>query len=249
MEKLKIWGKIPLKKNSNYEFVVHNVRLQLNSNSDILAFKIAAPDEEIEDAELNRVVGRAPEMHILPALPDRTLVLKPKTNLSVLPFTTFKFFVYLPITFQLYAGSVKAENMVFERELKHLSSTWFGEPNDGELCYALYTSFDTEINPEKKGNDFVICPIEIANNSKEILEIKRLAVRAIHLNIYGNGNIMISNKVKIKYNGYETLSDVQFTKSATSSIPNLKQVAQARVPEGHAIFKRSFQLIRHITQF
>lgn len=249
MKKSLIWGKIPLQKNSSYELVIQDVKLVLNSSNDVIAFKHTRADEFIGDAKVNRVVGKAHEMFILPALPGRTLVLKPKTNLSILPSTTFKFYVYLPVTFQLYAGVVKAENKVFEHSVESLSSTWFGEPDEGELCYALYTSFDTQINEDKKGNDFVICPIDIINNSKEILEVKRLAVRGVHLNIYTNDELMISNKVKIKYNGFESLSDIQFSKTATGSIPNLKQIATARMPEDNTVFKRSFQLIRHITQY
>jgi hypothetical protein len=95
----------------------------------------------------------------------------------------------------------------------------------------------------------VICPVEISNSSKETLEVKRLAVRGIHLNIYANHELMISNKVKIGYHGFEKLSNVQFSKNVTSTIPNLKQIASARIPENTTIIKRSFQLIRHITQY
>uniref|UniRef100_UPI003216D4A6 DUF432 domain-containing protein n=1 Tax=uncultured Draconibacterium sp. TaxID=1573823 RepID=UPI003216D4A6 len=249
MKKTFSWGKVDLPKNSSRELFINDARLQINSNNDVLAFKLAGVKEDMEKVELNRVVGKANEITIIPALPDRTLILKPKTNLSILPATTFKFYVYLPATFQIYAGTVKPDNKIFEQTIENLSSTWFGDPNEGELCYALYTSFDTLINDEKKGTEFVICPVEITNNSKETLEVKRLAVRCVHLNIYANNELMISNKVKIKYNGFDTLSDIQFAKSATTSIPNLKQIAAARIPENNTILKRSFQLIRHITQY
>lgn len=249
MEKKLVWGKIPMQKKSSHKLTVQDVLLQLNSNNDILSFKLTTENESIDEAEISRVIGKIQEVLILPALPDRTLVLKPKTNLSILPSTTFKFYVYLPATFQLFAGSAQAENKIFEHAQENLSSTWFGEPNDGELCYALYSSFDTEINEEKKGNNFVICPIEITNNSKESLEVTRLAVRGMHLTIYANHELMISNKVKIKYNGFETLSDIQFSKTVTPSIPGLKQITAARIPEDKTMLKRSFQLIRHITQY
>ncbi|MCY1722091.1 DUF432 domain-containing protein [Prolixibacteraceae bacterium Z1-6] len=249
MKKSFTWGKVALQKNSTNEFLINNIRLQFNSKNDVLAFKLVSPEEDMDEAAINRVVGKTSEITLLPALPDLPLVLKPKTNLSILPATIFKFYVYLPVTFQIYTGTVKSENKIYEQAIENLSSTWFGEPNEGELCYALYTSFDTEINNEKKGNEFVICPIEITNNSKETLEVKRLAVRGVHLNIYANNELMISNKVKIEYNGFETLSDIQFAKSATTSIPNLKQIATARIPETHTVLKRSFQLIRHITQY
>lgn len=249
MKKTLIWGKIPLQKDSKTELEILNYRLLLKLDNDVLTFKLAAPNEKMDEVVLNRLVGKARELSILPALPDRTLVLKPKSNLSILPETTFKFYVYLPINFQLYSGTAKPENKVFEHAPTNLSSTWFGEPNDGELCYALYTSFDTEINKDKIGNEFVICPVEISNSSKEPLDVKRLAVRGLHLNIYSNNQLMISNKVKIIYNGFEKLSDIQFSKKVTTSIPNLKQIADARVPENSTVLKRSFQLIRHITQY
>nr|MDA3853019.1 hypothetical protein [Bacteroidales bacterium] len=200
MKETLIWGKIPLKDSLSHEIVVQNKRLVFSSKNELVSFKIATSDSNIEDAVLNRVVGKVQEMHILPALPDRPVVLKPKTNLSILPFTTFKFYVYLPATFQLFAGATKTDQKIYEDNIENLSSTWFGEPSEGELCYALYTSFSTSINEDKKGNDFVICPIEVNNNSKEPLEIKRLAIRGIHLSIYANNELMISNKVRIKYN-------------------------------------------------
>lgn len=244
-----VWGKVPVKKDSAYDILIHDVRLSISTENDILSFNLGSAQESNEGAMINRIIGKTQEMHLLPTLPDRTLIVKPKRNLSILPATSFKFYVYLPVTFQLYAGVVKPENKVFEHAMGNLSSTWFGEPHDGELCYALYSSFDTEISPDKKGNNYVVCPIEIANNSKEILEVKRLAVRGIHLNIYTDGELLISNKVRIKYLGLDALSKVDFSKSATSTIPNLKQIATARLPENKTTLKRSFQLIRHITHF
>lgn len=243
------WGKVPLQKDSSYELNILGITFQLNYCDSVVSFKLASENETIEEVETNRIVGKVQNLFILPALPDRPLILKPKRNLSILPNTTFKFYVYLPVTFQLYSGNVKTENKVFEHAVTNLSSTWFGEPNDGELCYVLYTSFDTSISDKRKGNEFVICPVEIANNSKEILEVKRLALRGVHLNIYSNKELMISNKVKIEYNGFNALTNVQFAKSVTTSIPNLKQIADARIPENKTVLKRSFQLIRHITQF
>lgn len=250
MNKSLIWGKIPLQKDSVFEVDIQDVKLSLSSgHHNILSFKLFSANDTSDDVMVNRVIGHAQDIFLLPALPDRPIILKPKTNLTILPSTTFKFFIYLPVSFQLYSAAVKPENKVFEYAPTHLSSTWFGEPNDGELCYALYTSFDTEINKDKMGNEFVICPVEITNSSKETLEVKRLAVRGVHLNIYANSQLMISNKVKIEYNGFEKLSDVQFSKNVTTSIPNLKQIAAARIPESNTVLKRSFQLIRHITQF
>jgi hypothetical protein len=249
MKKSLIWGKISLPKDSSVETKIQNVRILLSSNNKMLSFKLLSNDDAADDIMINRVIGQVHDLVLLPALPDRPIILKPKTNLSILPLTTFKFYIYLPVSIQLYASMVKPENKIFEYALANLSSTWFGEPNDGELCYALYTSFDTEINQEKIGNEFVVCPVEISNTSKETLEVKRLAVRSIHLNIYANDQLMITNKVKIGYNGFEKLSDVQFSKTATTSIPNLKQIAAARVPESSTVLKRSFQLIRHITQY
>jgi len=244
-----LWGKIPLQANSEMELSVQNKKLLLISSNDFVSFKVSAPEKTLEEAELSRVIGKAQDMYILPALPDRPVVLKPKTNLSILPATSYKFYAYLPATFQLFAGAVREDKKIYEKKIEQLSSTWFGETTEGELCYALYTSFDTSINADKKGHDFVICPIEVSNNSKDILEIKRLAIRGIHLSIYGNNELMMSNKVKIKYNGFESLSDIQFAKNAPSSAPNLKLIAAPRIPENNTVFKRSFQLIRHITQY
>lgn len=249
MENLSLWGKLPLKKNSSIEVLIHDMVLSLKAENDICSFSLATQGKNDEEPVANRVVGKLQDMFLLPALPDRPLVLKPKTNLSILPGTRYKFYVYLPVTFQLYAGMVKPTARVFEHAFTDLSSTWFGETHDGELSYALYSSFDTEISPDKMGNDYVICPLEVFNSSKEVLDIKRLAVRGIHLDIYSNGELLISNKVKIKYLGLDVLSNVEFSKSATATIPNLKQIASARVPEDKTILRRSFQLIRHITQF
>lgn len=249
MEGLSIWGKVPLKKNSTLELVIDDMTLSLRDEGDICSFTLASESKGDDELIANRVVGKMQEMYLLPALPDRTLVLKPKANLSILPATRYKFFVYLPVTFQMYAGMVKPSTMVFEHALADLSSTWFGEPHDGELSYALYSSFDTEISPSKRGDNYVICPVEIYNNSKEVLDIKRLAVRCVHLDIYSDGELLISNKVKINYLGLDTLSNVEFSKTVTTTIPNLKQIASARAPEDKTILRRSFQLIRHITQF
>lgn len=248
MEKSIPWGKIAIKSDSAYNVCVNDVYLTFLTFKDVCTFSLQTEDNVLESSE-NRVVGGVQDVFLLPALPDRTLILKPKTNLSVLPGVRYKFYVYLPVTFQIFAGGVRPEQKIFEYEPKSLSSTWFGEPHDGELSYALYSSFDTDINDAKAGMRYAVCPIEVFNSSKEVLEIKRLAVRGIHLNIFTDGVMLITNKVRIKYLGINTLSNVEFSKTITRTIPNLKQVASARVPEDKTILKRSFQLFRHLTQF
>lgn len=249
MEKLFKWGNIPLKKDSIFDFHFNNLHLKISDKNEIFAFEMIYHNGEVDEVVQNSVLGKVNEVDLLPAFPDRPLLVKPTFNHYILPSTSYKFYVYIPITVQMYNSSVKSQNKIAEYASIKLSPTWFGDSTEGELCYVLYSSFDTNINEDMKNSNFIICPIEIHNKSKEVLDVSHLALRVMFLNIYANDELMISNKVRISFNGMDAVSDVNYNKTAISSIPDLKQIASARMPENNKLLKRSFQFIRQMSQF
>ena len=50
MKETLIWGKIPLKDDLSHEIVVQNKRLVFSSKNDLISFKIATSDSDVEDS-------------------------------------------------------------------------------------------------------------------------------------------------------------------------------------------------------
>lgn len=187
--------------------------------------------------------------YIMPATPDRPLIIKSSKKISILPGMNLDIFIEIPVWIQLYSSSVKAENLLLEFPSTQLSSTWFGDPDNGELAY----SYPNEIyfRPEDidplEGN--AICPIRIKNESDITLELHRLSVPIVQLNLYANEKILCTNEVNVRYKGEDYTSEIQIAGSNPAISEGLKLLANARIKSSRNFLKKSFSFIRSIADY
>ena len=76
-------------------------------------------------------------LSLLPALPDRAVVIRPDAPISVLPRESGTFYVSIPVWLNFIVGPANRRYGMAEIPSVILSNTWFGDPAAGELCYSL----------------------------------------------------------------------------------------------------------------
>ena len=192
----------------------------------------------------------ASSIHILPAMPDRAVVVKPDKNLAILNGTTIEVFLLIPVWLRIYASSVKDENLLLEFPTTDLSSTWFGAPDNGELAYSLPANalFDT-IGLTDSANSTAICPVKINNESGAVLNFERLSVPAPQLNLYSKENQLFTNEIRLKYKGEDNQNEVQIINGSPSIAEGSTHLSSARIKDSKGLFQRSFYLIKSFTQY
>lgn len=183
-----------------------------------------------------------------PVLPDRSIVIRPESVISIPIKREAVFFVGIPIFIRLYA-SVKKENknMMAELPTEILTNSWFGDPWEGELCYGLHTRARTTINGENFYPSRVICPIKVKNQSEAQLLFERLCLRTRFLNIYQGKNHLWSNLIKVNYKGGNRFSEIDYGSSAPNYDEAIQRIGQARQSPVKGLLVRTFDSIRSMT--
>lgn len=139
------------------------------------------PDTE----EVRRwLVGDPAPLAILPAMPDRPLVVRPAASLSLLPGSAGSFRVAIPCWARF--GLVRGDGVTTLEETPTvvLSDTWYGTPFDGLLCYAMRTTARRQMEDLLPRRHRAVCAVEVRNRGTEPVLLERLCIHAEHLAVY-----------------------------------------------------------------
>lgn len=195
------------------------------------------------------ITDDANSLFILPALPNKPLVLKPINSFILLPSASKQLYVHVPIWVQLYAGSTKKENMLTEFCTLELSGSWFGDTDNGTLAYALPSELQVEHKPELIKPNETLFPIHITNNSSQQLDFQRFLIQFDFISIYQTKGHLYSNELKVRFKGELNSSDANYANQAPTVAPGAELLCQPRSPERNNMFKRSLFIFKSLTEF
>lgn len=179
----------------------------------------------------------------LPVLPDRPLILRPESPITIPGGREAVFFVSIPVWVRVEAGD--PPETLCEEPTVVLSKSWFGTPTEGELCYALRTTARRSIEGMSPAVHRALSPIAIANDAATPLHFERLCLRTEYQRIYRGTDRLWTSLGRVSYRGGEQLSHVEFEADAPPMAGRAELLTDARrvVDRGGFIF-RSFESLR-----
>jgi hypothetical protein len=141
--------------------------------------------------------GQTPEtIRVLPALPDRQVVVRPESTVSVSPGEKVTLYASTPVwmAFEVEvtrrrrgrgASESVAPVVLSERPTARPTDTWFG-PNtrEGELCYAVRTAARMSVDDLPLRPHRAVIPITLENNGLNPMILTRVAVPMPYLTLY-----------------------------------------------------------------
>lgn len=179
------------------------------------------------------------ECRLKPALPEKPVIVRPDSPLSFPPQSDLFFYVSLPLSVQIRIGA--AGNILLREEPSLiLSNSWFGDPLEGLLCFALKTTAQRSNTALRNWPHLVACPIHIHNRSQQVLTFERLCVHAPHLQIYRDKTRFWTNQVDVSYGGDTQPDSVVYAPSAPSMAADGELVTAAREPMKKGFLPRHF---------
>ncbi len=194
------------------------------------------------------VAGKLAKIIVRPALPDRPIVIKPSSPVKILSGKGSRYFIHLPVWVSIMEGAAKNRTLLSEQPGEPLSSTWFGNPDDGELCY----SFTSELykTPEERADLplMAVCPLSIRNGSPGTLDFQRICVRVPHLHLYSGSRFLCTNELELVYRGVDQ-SQIDFQEAVPPIEPNLRHLTPPRVPASRNVIKKSFEYFRSLSLY
>jgi hypothetical protein len=209
-----------------------------------------AAAEEPGNAEWARWVAGddAPRIHLVPTLPDRSVVLRPRYPLHVPRGRSVLFFVNIPLWIRVLVGASPGTTLT-EIPTIALSNSWFGAPTSGELCYALKTKALRDLEEVSNHPYVVTCPVSVENQAPSDLKFERLCVRVEHLHVYRGQRRLWTNQVEVVFKGEELVSQINIRRYAPVFEQASERLCPAREPVDHSLLKKSFSFLRSITGF
>ena len=195
------------------------------------------------------VTDKSMSLNVLPALPDRPVVVKPMSVFNLLPNMSINLFIHIPLWIQFYQSTTKNESLLIEFPGNELSSTWFGNTDNGVLSYTnpkeVFTSLETgKLHPYE-----AICPVKITNKYSEMLRFQRLLINVEFLSLYSDKEILYTSEIKVIFKGENTVADIQYAQSAPSFVENAQHLSKPRNPEKKSVLRKSFHFIKSLTDY
>lgn len=206
--------------------------------------------ETVAESELDwtRFVTKADaRLKIVPALPDRPVVVRPATPIVILPGRGGRFFFRVPLWVRFVSAPGGRETTMAEIPTRRLASIWFGDLATGELCYAIEAHLQRNLEQLVIDRSFAACEVIVRNESRERLRFERICVHVEHMRLFEVGDRLWTNEVRVAFRGAEQISQLTFVPHPPASAADSVAISGPRVAPETNLIKRSFAFIRQIT--
>ena len=204
----------------------------------------------VDAAELSWVrfvTVRNDNVYTQPVLPDRPIVIRPRSPIVILPGRLGRFFFSVPLWVRFVSQPGAHVVTMVEIPTQNLSSTWFGDMETGELCYSVGSRLLRTIHETDADDAYAQCEVEIRNGSRERLQFERICVHVEHMHLYAADGKFWSNQARVVFKGAAQVSQLSYVPGPPKTEPDAQVVCEPREVLDMNIFKRSFNLIREIT--
>lgn len=186
--------------------------------------------------------GTDPGIHLAPSLPDRLLVVKPQLPFRLAPGADARVYIRVPVWVQLRLGN-RGGALLGEFPTLLMSDTWWGDMADGSLGYWLDTSARRTMTSDLLEPHLAVCAMELSNHSREPLPVEKIALRVIHLSVFGTGQGLWSEEVKVRYQGGEE-SQLELTGRPPVEAAQAVLLSPPRTPAERGFRARTFARLR-----
>lgn len=212
------------------------------SNNNQSQIEWIKPEQAPKDNDLDWtrwVVGNSVDaITILPAMPDRAIIVRPERPLKILPGQKAIFYVRIPIFVQIIAGDSANNNVLCEIPTIEMSNIWLGDPTAGELCYSLRSTARRAYSDMQPLEHRVICPVAIRNKGKTQIDIVRFCVQSNHLSIYKGSSHICTNQVMVDFQGESSDTSASYSDKPADIESDASVLTAARVPVRKTLLKR-----------
>jgi len=191
---------------------------------------------------------RSDEIEILPAFPDRPLVLQPEEPFHLLPGARARIFVRVPLWVRVTVPGANGATLM-EIPTLTLSDTWWGTPQEGELCYWLHIMARREAPPSVFRPDRIICPLNLVNKARDELPVEKTLLRVDHLSVFRGSNTLWSDEIRVGYKGEDEGSEIEMGGRTPPEAPGAPRLTPPRTPLAKGFSARTFARLKAFPGF
>lgn len=186
--------------------------------------------------------GDEGRVHLIPALPDRLVVVKPQASFQLIPGASARIYVRVPVHVVVRLGSAEGP-LLDEFPSVRMSDTWWGDLEDGTLGYWLSTHARRTLTPELVEPHLAICTMTLSNRSRETLPVEKIALRVSHLSIFSRDAGLWCDEVQVTWSGGDD-SAIDMSGEVPEEAGGARLLVRPRHPVERGIRARTFARIR-----
>ncbi len=189
-------------------------------------------------------------LRLLPALPDRVLVVKTEQPFTLLRRASARIFMRVPVWVRVQAviGDGSAALTMTEIPTEVFSDTWWGDFMEGQIAYWLTTKARREIRDEMFEPNLVVAVLQLRNRSSDDLAVEKLALRVEHLSIYELDGRLWAEETGVDYQGEALGSDIRMDDRAPIEAKGAREITPARA-QARGFRARTFAKLRALSTF
>ena len=192
-------------------------------------------------------------LRVVPLLPDRSLVVRPHTEVSVPPGQSVAIYVSAPLWVGLEVGTPGADDSwvrILDAPVDRPPDTWFGDSTrSGELCYAGRTVARLQLENVKLPPERALTEVAVRNRSTRLLSFSRLRLPLPHLRLYRDAQGAIWTEPAELVSDEGSLAHLEIRSSSTWR-EDKQLVTEPRVPsEGDDLLGRTLGLFFKRSEF
>ncbi len=205
------------------------------------------PPEPPDDTSWRRWALRAAvrELRLMPALPDRPIVVCPDHAFHVGVEARTRVYVRVPLWIRV-EDEIQGERPLIEIPTVRLSNIWFGGLMDGELCYYISSAARRQMTPDLVHADLAVCPVQINNISGEDLDVQKICLRVINLSLFCEGGHFWADESLVNFKGKDFGSVFDATGRAPDEKKNARLVMPPRISGRKGFVTRMFSSFREL---
>ncbi|SEP16303.1 hypothetical protein [Aquisalimonas asiatica] len=195
---------------------------------------------ETADRKEHRFVlaGDSPDLTISVRLPDRGIVSRPLTPLSIPSGETVRLYLSYPLWVVVSAGEPRRQMIEFPSV--RLSDTWFGDnTREGVICYATRSRCRLNLADHPNLPNRATTPLVIRNHGDDTLLLDRVRLPVSTLSLYRDGDGRFwSEEVTLTRRADGGLADLELGRGAPAEAPGAARIAEPReVPQRNTLVR------------
>lgn len=183
---------------------------------------------------------------LTPIFPDRPVVVTPADPFHLMGGAEARIYVRLPLWIQLQTVDQDGTAPLVAIPTSEWSDTWWGTPEEGELCYWLQTRARRAVTEVLFLPHMVICPLDLVNRSPGELHVDKIALRVEYLSLYVQDAAIWSDATRVRYQGEAEGSRLEMAGRAPREAPRATLLAPPRVKMARGFSARTFARLRSL---
>lgn len=183
---------------------------------------------------------------LAPAFPDRPVVVTPGDPFHLMGGAEARIYVRLPLWIQLQAVHQDGPVPLASVPTSEWSDTWWGTPEEGELCYWLQTRARRAVTEALFQPHMVVCPLHLVNHSAHDLHVDKIALRVEYLSLYEQDGATWSDATRVRYQGEAEGSRLEMAGKPPREAPQASLLARPRTKMARGFSARTFARLRSL---